>query len=117
MSTEKEPFKQWAIVELFGHARIAGLVGEQTIGGCSFLRVDVPEIVVGDETLQPVTKLYGQGAIYAISFVDEQTAIATAKEIRFQPVSVWSLRRGLEAMSPSDRQRALGYDGDDEGPF
>lgn len=117
MDSKNTPFQQWAIVELFGHARIAGLVKEQTIGGCSFLRVDVPEITAGGETLQPVTKLYGQGAIYAISFVDEDTAIATAKEIRFQPVSVWSLRRGLESMTPGERQQALGYDDNDEVPY
>lgn len=32
MSAERHEFKQWAIVELFGHARIAGLLTEQTIG-------------------------------------------------------------------------------------
>lgn len=38
-----EKFEQWAIVDLFGHTRIAGKVSEQVIGGCSFVRVDVPE--------------------------------------------------------------------------
>lgn len=42
MSTDQ--FNSWCLVELFGHNRIVGKVSEATIGGCSFVRVDVPEI-------------------------------------------------------------------------
>lgn len=68
MDTHK--FESWCIVELFGHQRIAGLVTEQTIGGCNFVRVDVPAI--GD--VPAYTKLLGQGAIYAINPVSETVA-------------------------------------------
>lgn len=85
MSEEK--FEQWAIVELFGHARIAGLVSEQAIGGSNFVRVDVP--AVGGKA--PFTKLYGQGAIYAMSFVDNDVALAAAEKLREKPVDVYSL--------------------------
>ena len=87
-----EKFDQWAIVELFGHSRIAGRVTEQVIGGCSFVRVDVPA-VNGD---QPFTKLYGNGAIYAMSLVDEETATGAASMIRVRPVDEWSARRMLQ---------------------
>lgn len=107
MTTETKDFKQWAIVELFGHARIAGLLTEQTIGGCSFVRIDVPEFVSEGQTFQPATKLFGQGAIYGISFVDEATATIAALEIRYQPVNTWSLRRGLEGLPADARQRLL----------
>ena len=116
MSDQKQQFKQHAIIELFGHSRIAGLLTEQTVGGCAFVRVDVPEIVVDGQTLPAVTKLYGNGAIYAISFVDEATALLAARQIKFQPVSVWSLRAGLEGMPADSRQRLLnGSDSDDIG--
>lgn len=36
-------FEHWALVELMGHQRIAGLVSEQTIAGKGFIRVDVPK--------------------------------------------------------------------------
>lgn len=87
-----EKFEQWAIVELFGHQRIAGKVTEQVIGGCSFVRVDVPQV----DGNQPFTKLYGQGAIYAMSFTDEETAKCAVRMLRQQPVDEWSARRLLD---------------------
>jgi len=36
-------FEQWALVELMGHQRIAGLVSETTIAGQAIPRVDVPD--------------------------------------------------------------------------
>lgn len=84
-------FEQWAIVELFGHNRIAGLVTEQAVGGCSFVRVDVPAI--GENP--GFTKLYGQGAIYGITFTDKETAIAAAKSFAPRPIDAWSARQLL----------------------
>ena len=86
-------FEQWALVELFGHSRIAGKVSEQVIGGCAFVRVDVPEI----NGQQPLTKLYGNGAIYAMTIVDEETARAAASQFQVKPIDVWSARRMLES--------------------
>ena len=77
----------WGIVELFGHNIIAGEVGEQTICGESFIRVDVPEI---DE--QPgFTKYYGRGAIYAMTPCDELSARVAVEGLRAKPVEVWKL--------------------------
>ena len=80
-------FEQWALVELFGHSRIAGFLTEQTIGGCSFIRVDVPAV----DDAPAFTKLYGQGAIYGISFVAEEIARAAAKSYRIRPVSIYEI--------------------------
>ncbi len=93
------PFSQWAVVELFGHQRIAGLLSEQVIGGCNFLRVDVPA-AGGQKTF---TKLYGQGAIYAISFVEEAIARELAAQLRARPVEVYELSNLLP--------KPAGYDG------
>jgi hypothetical protein len=97
----------WMLIELFGHTRIAGLVTEQVIGGCSFVRVDVP----GDGTQHPFTRLYGQGAIYSMTFVDHETAKGAARMMRIRPVDVWSARRMLEAKTEGIEDH---YD-DDEG--
>lgn len=81
---QQQSVEQWAIVELFGNTRIAGRIGEYSFGGGSFVRVDVPELPSGGEKppIPGFTRLYGQGAIYSISFVDQQTAMAAAREIR-----------------------------------
>lgn len=79
----EQRFEQWAMVELFGHQKIAGLVSEQSVGGCAFVRVDVP--AVGD--VSAYTKLYGNAAIYAMTFVTEEVARAAAAAYRVRPVS------------------------------
>lgn len=80
MSQTEEKFDCWAIVEIMGHKKFAGRVTEQTIGGTSFVRVDVPEI--SDPKLPPFTKLFGAGSIYCISPCTEETAKAFAAKIR-----------------------------------
>lgn len=84
---EQLKFDQWCIVELFGHQRIAGRVTEQTIGGCAFVRVDVP--AVGD--VPAYTRLFGNGAIYAINPVTEEVARASANAYRAVPVSPYEI--------------------------
>lgn len=80
-------FTGWAIVELFGHQRIAGKVSEEVIGGSSFVRVDVPAI----EDQAAFTKLYGGSAIYAITPTDEATAMRAVSSFRVVPVEMWRL--------------------------
>lgn len=78
-------FDTFAIVELFGHARIAGRVSEQVIAGQGFLRVDVP----ANEQYPGFTRMYGTGAIYSITPVDESIARAAAAGMRERPVNVY----------------------------
>ena len=85
---KQEKFEQWAIVELFGHQKLAGLVTEAQVGGCSFVRVDVPN-VSGDGF--KFTRLLGNGAIYAINFVLEEIARAMAQRIDAVPVYSYEL--------------------------
>jgi hypothetical protein len=85
--SKPEQFDQWAVIELFGHNRIAGRVTEQVIGGCSFVRVDVPKI----DEIPAYTKLFGQGAIYAITITDERTSRAVAEQIAPVPIDRFEL--------------------------
>jgi hypothetical protein len=82
-----DKFTEWAIIELFGHQRIAGRISEQQIGGCAFVRVDVPE----NEEQKPYTKLLGQGSIYAITVTDEKTARAAAYYLKHEPMDKWTI--------------------------
>lgn len=79
----------WAIVELFGHSVIAGLVTSVQVAGTEMLRVDVPEM---GEAEPGFTKFYGGGAIYAISPTDEATARAAVERLRPRPVTAWMVQ-------------------------
>ncbi len=82
---ETEKFESWAILEIFGHTQIAGKVSEASIGGCGFLRVDVPEFY-GKPAF---TKFYGNGAIYSMTPCSEEAARAALRQITPAPVNIW----------------------------
>lgn len=73
----EQTFEIWALVELFGHQRIAGKVVEQVIAGAGFIRVDVPET-----SGRPAhTRYYNPSAIYGMTPTDEATATRLAASI------------------------------------
>ena len=83
---------------------MAGKISEATVGGCQFVRVDVPP----DGERSAYTRLLGQGAIYAINIVSEEVARAAASALRIEPVSVYDL-------GPLLRQK-IAHDGDPDLP-
>ena len=91
--SEQDKFDVWAVVELFGHQQIAGRVTEASIGGCSFLRVDVPDQPTVDNgsyygpqpALPAYTRYFGNGAIYAMNPCTEVAAREVAARIRVKP--------------------------------
>ena len=103
----EENFHVWAIVEIFGHERLAGEVSEARIGGCAFVRVDVPAI----GTQPAFTRLYGEKAIYSITPVEESLARRAAEGMQVRPVNVYLL--------PSPQQNQEQDDGidDEDNPF
>jgi hypothetical protein len=90
-----EKFDQWAIVEIFGHQRIAGRVREELLAGKAFLRVDVPALGEG----QPFTRYYGAAAVYSLTPTTEEIARLAATQLRVDPIQVYI---------PSARQLAAG---------
>lgn len=108
MSTEK--FEHWCLVELYGHNRIVGKVTEATIGGCSFVRVDVPE--VGER--QACTRYFGNGAIYAINPMSEEAAMLLLEQIAEEPPIAWSVTNALRSKV---RELVAHEDDDDDLPY
>ena len=101
MPTEPEnDFAEWCIVELFGHTKIAGWVTSASLGGCSFLRVDVPN-PDGEDT--KYTRYLGQGAIYAIN--------VTTREEVLRLITILYPRPNV----PIERQQRLIREYDDDG--
>ncbi len=83
-----EQFKTWAMVELFGHTRIAGLVQEMNISGGAMVRIDVPQI--NDEPA--FTRIVNVSAIYAINPMTEESARLIAQSITARPVDRWDIQ-------------------------
>ena len=100
MSEEQnnQSFSMYALVELFGHARIAGKVSEQVIAGNGFVRVDVPET-----SKRPAyTKFFGPSAIYSMTPVSEEITRELAKGI--YPPDIVPLTAPVRQLSMSDEE-------------
>lgn len=117
---QDQPPALYAIVELFGHQRVAGRITQQTFGGASFVRVDVPEIEVTERnyvegkgyvesqrTIQGHTRSFGGGAIYAINWCDMTTAAIAARSIKHEPLSPYSVKSAIDALPDDQRHRLL----------
>lgn len=105
MNDQTEKFESWGLLELFGHQRLAGKLSEQTIGGCHFIRIDVPE--VGDTPAY--TRLFTQGAIYGMTPMSEAAARKLATYLRAVPVQAYELRSAEPA-------RQIAHDDASDGP-
>ena len=117
MSTTVEKFEQWCVVEIMGYKKFAGFVSEQSLGGSSFVRVDVPEIVTHDgKILAAFSKLFGAASICCLSPCTEETARAFASEIRQQSFSLYEAPR-LPYSEPSADGVIVKPVDDDEDDF
>jgi hypothetical protein len=75
----------WAIVELFGHNKIAGYITTAIIGTSGMLRCDVPTT----EGAPGYTRFYGPGAIYSLTLVTEEVVLLALEELRPPAVTVY----------------------------
>lgn len=67
---EIKPIQTWAIVELMGHVKSAGMVSEETHFGTVLLRLDVPE-----SNGNPArTEFYGGSALFRLTPCTEEVA-------------------------------------------
>ena len=93
-STTSEGFRSWGLLELMGRTRVAGELSEQTIGGCAFIRVDVPE--VGD--IAAHTRYFTSQAIYGMTPMDEATARKLARYLESRPVHAYEIREPAQPL-------------------
>ena len=80
-------FECWAVIELFGHKKIAGFVTEATIGGASLIRCDIPN---SDGSISH-TRYLGPSAIYSLNPVKKEVAIRLAQFYADRPVAEYEL--------------------------
>lgn len=104
-----EKLELHAVVELFGHQKMAGKVTEQSIGPSTFVRIDVPET-----KHQPAfTRLINPSAIYAINPITEDLVAQMAERIESAPIETWDARKMLEKVN----QLALAQNSSNDGPY
>lgn len=101
---------QWAILELMGHIRTAGLVWEEEKFGAKLGRCDVPKSDGGFTTFY-----FGGSALFRMTPCTEEAARAVAKGNEPRPVHEWEMPR-----EPRESSRALscepyaGYEGEED---
>lgn len=144
---EQSNFEGWAIVEIFGHQRYAGRVSTQVFGNACMFRVDVPELPAREETaerasydnngrrippgaimqygaVQGYTKLFGVGAIYALTPCTEAFAIKALEQMQPRPLLAVDIPEHLKhkelaaaAVPDAIQDLAGGEPDEDENPF
>lgn len=87
-----EELKSFALVELFGHARIVGLVTSNPIELPGMIRVDVPDLLKNGETIRKgFTRYFGRASIYSLTPCDETTVRALLPDCDGAPSRPYSI--------------------------
>lgn len=89
-----EKLELFAIVDLFGHQRLAGKVTEQTVGSSTFVRIDVPET----KSQPKFSRLVNPTAIYAINPATEEVVNEMAERLCSVPIDSWDIRKMQEKL-------------------
>lgn len=123
--SEDQKFRQWGVLELFGHTRLAGEVSEAQIGGATFIRIDVPAVAEREETnyvprrpaLPAFTKYYGPSAIYGFSPTTEEIARHVAGQIHAVPIDAFDVTSLLKQAAAANVAKLPLRTGGDEPDY
>ena len=102
---EETKFSGWGLVEILGHVRVAGRLGERSIAGTNLLQVDIP---LSDEPDHFRTQFVGGGSIYALHPTDEETARALAKRLGTKPTYAYDVEQQLRLESKPAADPTIG---------
>jgi len=84
---DEGPHEGWAIVELFGHTRLAGKVSDVEIAGGKMLRLDIPPV----DGHPGFTKFVGAGALYSLTPTTEEIVIGVIRRLRPVPITPYDV--------------------------
>ncbi|NUQ83059.1 MAG: hypothetical protein HUU10_15765 [Bacteroidetes bacterium] len=104
---DKQEFREWCLVELFGHQRVAGLVQPSLFP--ELLRVDVFE---GESEKPSITRLINVKAVYALNPIEESVCRALASKYKPEPIQRWEISQLLPA-----RGHGQNEDTENDDPF
>jgi hypothetical protein len=132
--TTANAFREWAVVELMGHRKLAGWVTEEERFGSKFLRLDIPGATADEKHFDlweqyqsgvfqeegvvianpfASTQFYGAAAIYCVTPVKREIAIAFAQRNQPVPVTRFELPQ-LQAAVPVRSYGDDSWDSDDD---
>lgn len=80
-------YEGWAIVDLFGHVKLAGKVSEAQQYGTTMLRIDVPSV----DGSAAFTKFVGGAAIYSLVPTTQEIAEGVIRRQRPVPVNPYEM--------------------------
>lgn len=90
-----EALKAYALVELFGHQRIVGLMTVDPAEFPGMVRVDVPDLLKdGKVERKGFTRYIGRAAIYGVTPVDEDTVRMLLPSVDGKPHRPMQFTRG-----------------------
>ncbi len=84
--SEATEFRQWAILELLGHVKVAGLVTEETHFGTALGRIDIPTAEGAF-----ITQYFGGSSVYRMTPTTEEIARSVAARNVPTPAHRWEL--------------------------
>lgn len=87
-----EKFESWAIVEIMGHTKCAGLAKTMTFGGTVMLRIDIPET----KAHPAHSKMYGMSSVFSISPCDEEMAKRVAENWQIRPIIAYETEQAIK---------------------
>jgi hypothetical protein len=94
---EKDNLKSWALVELFGHTRIVGLMTVEPPEFPGMIRVDVPDLTKdGAVVRKGFTRYIGKAALYGVTPIDEAAVRELLPHVDGKPHRPMSFTRGEE---------------------
>lgn len=104
-----ETFDCWAIVELFGHIRVAGHVTEEEHLGTKMGRIDIPNVSGGF-----TTQWFSGSSVYRLTPTTEEVARAVAAKSQPEPVHRWELPPARTRDPEEELSQAAEYSVDDD---
>jgi hypothetical protein len=85
-SEESSALKSWALVELFGHQRVVGLVTVEPTEFPGMIRVDVPDLLKDGKVIRAgLTRYIGKAALYGVTPIDEATVRSMLPHVDGKP--------------------------------
>ena len=87
--------RSWGLVELFGHARIVGMVTVDPIDFPGMVRVDVPDLLKdGKKEREGFTRYIGKAALYSVTPITEDAVRELLPHIDGRPARPLSIGQG-----------------------